>query len=116
MRPDRNLDPAPAEAEVGVVSLLLGELAHPIDEAESLPKVFEPETPPQVVLLDDLPLGDLSPKFLELCPFERRYFALARHAHLARELGHSVPPIEPACCEKGLRRYRNGLNPSRNGR
>src|ERR687886_1785365 len=94
VRPDRNLDLTPAEADVGVVPLLLGELAHLIDEAQSLAEVLEPEDPPQVVLLDDLPFGDLSLERAKLLSLERRCSALARHARFARKFGHPVPPIE----------------------
>ena len=94
MRPDRNLDLTPAEADVGVMPLLLGELAHLVDEVQSLAEVLEPEDPPQVVLLDDLPFGDLSLERAKLLSLERRCSAPARHARFARKFGHPVPPIE----------------------
>src|SRR5829696_277371 len=69
MRVDRNVSVAPAEAHVGVVPLLFGELAHPVDEVQGLPEVLEPEAAAQVVLLDHLPPWDLPPKIVKLLSF-----------------------------------------------
>jgi hypothetical protein len=49
--------------------LLLGELAHSVDEAQSLPEGLEPEAAAQVMLLDDLPLGNLPPEIVEFLSF-----------------------------------------------
>ena len=43
VRPYCNFDPSPAEVDVGVMSLLFGELAYLIDEVQSLLEVLEPE-------------------------------------------------------------------------
>ncbi len=40
MSPDFDLDFAPDQIQVGVMSLLFGDLPHPIDEIESAPEVF----------------------------------------------------------------------------
>src|SRR5215208_3932747 len=84
------------------MALLLGKLTHLVDEAQSLPEVLEPEGPPQMVLLDDLPFGDLSPERVELLPLEGRNTALARYARLARQFGHSVPPVKMNLLRKDL--------------
>src|SRR5919107_1882751 len=80
VREDRNFSVSPAEAHVGVVPLLLGELAHSVDEAQSLPEVLEPEAAAQVMLLDYLPLGNLPPEIVEFLSFQRRRPTPARHA------------------------------------
>src|ERR687886_1571495 len=103
VRPDRNLDLAPAEADVGVMPLLLGKLAHLVDEAQSLTEVLEPENPPQVVLLDDLPFRDLSPEQVEFLSLERRCSPPPRHTRFSHEFGHPVPPIETSLPRKRLR-------------
>src|SRR5918994_1657606 len=69
VREDRNFGVPPAEGHVGVVPLLLGELAHSVDEAQSLPEALEPEAAAQARLLDDLPLGNLPPEIVELLSF-----------------------------------------------
>src|SRR5215218_1842576 len=99
---NRNFDPAPAEADVGVMALLLGKLTHLVDEAQSLPEVVEPEGPSQMVLLGDLPFGDLLPERVELLPLEGRNTALAQYARLTRQFGHSVPPEKMNLLRKDL--------------
>src|SRR5215217_477525 len=77
-------------------------LTHLVDEAQSLPEVVEPEGPSQMVLLDDLPFGDLLPERVELLPLEGRNTALARYARLASQFGHSVPPEKMNLLRKDL--------------
>src|SRR3712207_3911219 len=87
---DRDLCPAPAEGDVRVVGFFLCQLAHPVHELQGLPEVIEAERPPQVMLLHDLPSGDLARELLQLLTLEGRHVAPARHARLARELAHPV--------------------------
>src|SRR5919112_5982877 len=54
------------------------------------------------VLLGDLPLGDLYPERVELLSLEGRNTTLARYARLARQFGHSVPPVKMNLLRKDL--------------
>src|SRR5215210_6813296 len=76
------------------MSLFFGELAYLIDEVQSLPEVLQPKVVAQVVLLDNLPFGYLSPERVELLSLEGRNTTPARYARLARQFGHSVPPVK----------------------
>src|SRR5215218_8899178 len=84
------------------MALLLGKLTHLVDEAQSLPEDAEPEGHSQMVLLDDLPFGDLLPERVELLPLEGRNTALAQYARLASQYGHSVPPEKMSLRRKDL--------------
>ena len=55
-----------------------------------------------MVLLDDLPFGDLSLERVELLSLEGRNTTLARYARLARQFGHSVPPVKMNLLRKDL--------------
>jgi hypothetical protein len=94
VRPYCNFDPTPSQVDVGVMSLLFGELAYLIDEIQSLWEVLEPEVAAQVVFLDDLPFGDLLPEGVELLSLEGRNTTLAWYARLAGQFGHSLPPVK----------------------
>src|SRR5215208_2244429 len=84
------------------MSLFFGELAYLIDEVQSLPEVLQPEVAAQVVLLYDLPFGNLSLERVELLSLEGRNTTLARYARLARQFGHSVPPEKMNLLRKDL--------------
>ena len=60
VRPNRDLCFAPAEADIGMVTLFLGHLADSIDELEAFAKVLEPVCLVQVMPVDDLPRFQLS--------------------------------------------------------
>jgi hypothetical protein len=92
------------------MSLLFGELAYLIDEVQSLPEVLEPEVAAQVVLLGDLPFGDLSLERVEFLSLEGRNATPARYARLARQFGHSVPPVKMNLLRKEL--YCRNFSPS----
>src|SRR5215203_6774573 len=62
------------------------------------------------VLLDDLPLGDLSPERVELLSLEGRNATPAWYARLARQYGHSVPPVKMNLLRKDL--YCRNFSPS----
>src|SRR5918993_1521213 len=92
------------------MSLLFGELTYLIDEVQSLPEVLEPEVAAHAVLLHDFPFGDLSPERVELLSLKGRNTTPARYARLARQFGHSVPPVKMNLLRKNL--YCRNFSPS----
>src|SRR5437879_4963321 len=85
MREDLDPDFAPGKRQVRMMALLLGHLPHAIDVVESLPEVREEKALFEVVLLDDLPIGNLGRQFPEFLSLQRRRAAHAGNAFLIRE-------------------------------
>jgi hypothetical protein len=80
VRPDGDFGAAPAEADVRVMALLFGQLAHSIDELKGLSKIFERVALEQVMFTRDIPSTEVFQEFLNLITLQRRDSATARHA------------------------------------
>lgn len=50
---------SPTESDLWVMSLILSQFANPIHKCQRLPEITKPELPPQMMLVQDLPLRNL---------------------------------------------------------
>ena len=85
VRPQRDFDFAPGEQNVGMVSLLFGDLADFINERQRLLEVWKRERSGNVVLVDYLPVSPLRHLLKDLFEFfslERRYAPAAGNTGL----------------------------------
>src|SRR5207244_13382063 len=78
--PQRNFGAAPGQQNVGVMTLLLGYLAHSIYKIQGLPEIRKCEISGEVVLVDHLPHWHFLPQISEFLALERRHAAPARNA------------------------------------
>lgn len=78
--PNRNIRLAPAKADIGMVSLLLGKLADAIDEVEGLAKILEAIGLLQVMIVNYLPSLNLAGKLSDFLAREWRHSPAARYA------------------------------------
>ena len=90
VRPGGDFDLAPSQQNVGMVALLLGDLAHFIHESQRRLEIGELEASHDVVLVHDFPLcgiGKLTMEFGQFGSLERRHAAAAGNAVSIRKLG-----------------------------
>src|ERR1035437_2974950 len=74
VRPERDLDLAPSQQDVGMMALLLGHSANAIHESERGLKIGELEGSHDVMLVDDVPLR----RFRQLPMKIRKFLSLYR--------------------------------------
>ena len=82
VRVDRNLGFAPGEKNIRMVALLFGDCAGTVHEIKRFFEVRETKCPVQMVLVHDLPIGQLSFEFVQGVSFKRGNAAFARNAGL----------------------------------
>src|SRR5918996_86794 len=82
---------APPEGDVGVMTLVLGERPHPVDEAERILEVPEPEAALDAPAFQELPTRRLIKKAPGLIFAHRRDAAAAWRAGSGCELAHRLP-------------------------
>jgi hypothetical protein len=70
MGPEGDLDASPGEQDVGVMSLLFGDRADLVGERQRFLKVGKREAAGDVVIVDDLPVGDFFEQAIEFDAFE----------------------------------------------
>jgi hypothetical protein len=72
VRPDRDPDLAPRERDIRVMALVFGKLSDLIHEAQGRLEIRESQLPFQMVVINDLPLGNLRRKRPDLGCGQRR--------------------------------------------
>src|ERR1700722_10931729 len=85
MRPGCDLSFAPAQHDVGMMPLLLGNRAHLIDESQSRLEVSKLVAPDHMMLLDNIPVGEFRQLVMNLgkfFPLQRRNTAAAGNTGL----------------------------------
>lgn len=92
--PGSNFGFAPREQNIGMMALLLGELADSVDEVERLAEIGEGEDARDVMRVDDAPVRDLLGEFFEFFAGERRDATAAGDALLAGQVGHRVTRVK----------------------
>src|SRR5262249_33526152 len=92
LRPERHGREPPAEADIRVMPLGLGELANPLHKSQRLPEIPEAETALEASrLIEQLPFRGLGAKVFGLIASQRRNPAAARRARLLSKVsGHRV--------------------------
>jgi hypothetical protein len=83
MRPSGDLDLAPTEEDIGMMALLLGELANSIYERQGGLEIGKLVGTYDVMIVDDIPLcgiGQLPMNVREIFPLERRDATATGHA------------------------------------
>src|SRR5437867_10437001 len=95
-----DLGGAPAEADVGMVALALGQIADPGNEVQGLLEVLEGEAPLDTApLVHEGPTGRLLQITFGLGACQRRNTAAARRASLGQEIvTHSTYPRKTDLC------------------
>ena len=88
VRPQRDLSFAPGEQNVGMMALLLRDRTYAIDEVERLLEIGKLECAGDVVLVDDVPVGELMAKRVKFRAVKRRSASAAGCAGFAGETGH----------------------------
>ena len=88
MRPDRDLHLAPAQQNVRMMSLFLGQFSHSIDKCQRGSEIWKLVSAAEMVLVHHLPLGRLRLHLLQLLALQRRNAAAARNAMLIRQAAH----------------------------
>src|SRR5207244_8076025 len=78
--PDRDLGPAPAEADVRMVSLLLGEVADATDKLLRPAEVRKLVNPLQMMFIDRFPAVQLNKQVRDLLALQRRHATATRNA------------------------------------
>src|ERR1035441_2612348 len=96
VRPERDLDLAPSQQDVGMMALLLGESANSIHESESGLKIGELEGAHDVMLVDDVPLRRLRQLTMKI----RKFFTLQRRN--AAVAGDAFLVCEHSCLKTGV--------------
>ena len=90
--PEGDFNFAPCQEDIGMMSLLLGKRADPINERKCLLEVGKSEGAAEVVFVSDVPARDFLVKVLQIDAFERGDVAAAGNAGFGGE-GHTVPMI-----------------------
>ena len=80
MCPDGDLGFTPGEQDVGMMALLFGDGSGFVDEVEGGLEVGKGEDAGDVVLVDDVPVGELMAEAVELLAMERGYATTAGDA------------------------------------
>ncbi len=88
VRVDLHVHLAPGQAQIRMVAFLFSHRAHAIHKIEPRFEIGERKTFRDVVLLDDLPVGQLFGKRRQLRALQRRNAAAARHAMFLGKLRH----------------------------
>ncbi len=119
MRPNLESYATPAQMDVRMVTLLLGDLSNRIRKSKRLPKVLKFERLFQMVLIDGMPTGrKLLQKRGDLFRAHRRHAASTRNAGLLGELRHvkKVRGAKGKClCALKSRRMREAVLVARAG-
>src|SRR5882762_4292485 len=92
VRPGGDLCLPPSQKNVGVMSLLFGDLAHLIHKLKRLAKIRESKCPGDVMRIQHLPMWQLLRELFEFFPCEGRNASLAWHTSLVRKCGHGIFP------------------------
>ena len=88
MSPDGDLDFAPAEADVRMMSLFFGELTDLIYKLQRFTKIREAVVLFEMMLVDDFPPVELVQKLPDFLPLKRWHSTAARHALFTRQFAH----------------------------
>ena len=89
MRINSHFGFSPAKQNIGMVGLLLSDSPGTIHKIESLLKIRKLKRFMKMMLVNNLPSGNLALKFSQRLPFESGYAALARNANLIGKL-HTI--------------------------
>src|SRR5262245_57332858 len=92
LRPDGHAGFAPAEKDLRMVALLLGNRADGVDETQRTGEIGELERFLDVMILDDRPAVDARGERTRLVGAERRHATAARHADFLRQFHHDRHP------------------------
>src|SRR5689334_24909457 len=84
MGPQRDLDLTPGQHDVGMMSLLLRDLAHAVHKSERLLEIRKGKAAQQVMLFHRFPLRNLAPQLFNGRPAKRRHTTAAGNAVLFR--------------------------------
>ena len=100
VRPDFYLNLSPTEEDIGMVSLLFGDVSDFVDEIEGSPEVGEFEVSLNMVIVNDGPIFQLRLQRLDLICSQRRYTATTRDTGFLCETGHDHSPPLPVILEQ----------------
>ena len=76
-----------------MMALLLGDPSRPVHEIQRFPKIGETEYFMQVVLVDNLPIGNFRIQFGKSLPFQGGHSPFARYACLVGERHRFHTPL-----------------------
>ena len=88
VRVNLNVHLAPRQAQIRMMSLRFGHRAHAIHEIEPGLEIGKQKTLRDVMLFDDLPVGQLFGERNQVRALQRRHASPARHAMFFSQLGH----------------------------
>jgi len=86
VRPQGDLGFAPGQQDIGMVALLLGHGSYAVHEGEGLLEIGKGEGAREVVLVDDLPVGELVAEVVEFRAFQGWDSTAAGDAGFAGEI------------------------------
>jgi hypothetical protein len=89
MSPDGDLGFSPGQQNVGMMSLLLGQRTHAVHKIQRGLEIGKLESTRDVMLVDNLPIGQLMAEFMQRRAVKRRHPAPARHTILVRKRSHN---------------------------
>jgi len=92
VRPQRDLNFAPSQQDVGVMPLLFGNPADAIYEFQGLFEIRKSKLAVKIVFIGNRPVRNLLLQGIQFLAFQRRYAPFAGHTFLVSELfGHDTP-------------------------